>query len=842
MTASVSSRHAFGPIPPRPNDAVDRLQLGQRVDAAAHARIVFICAPAGFGKTTLMQQMAEQAGAQGQRVSWLRFEASPRPGAATWLERFAQACEEDQTIFVDEFDGVDASMSLHGMAQLLNSLEVGTRVCIACRQEPPLPLSRWRARAQLLELGQIDLRFSLAETDSFLRHQALRLDPRWHRTLHDKTQGWPAALRLAVIAMERHPDPERFITGFGGGSEFVASYIAEEVLENQPRALRDFMMRTCILERFDASVCAALDGEADASWMLSRLAKVQLIQQLPGPRGDYRFHPLLADVLRRELQRSDPAGEQVLHRRAASWWLEHDRPLAAVGHLMAGGDLPRALSVLAEQAEFLLKRGRAGLLCRWLDAMPRQLLSAWPDLQLAHAWAVMLTRGAQESLAVLSTVNLKGLADARVASHAQALQAMLLGLMDRVDEAHADALAHIEQMPMRSTFAHRMLRQTLASTSMVRGEVEAALRHADALRGGADRGEQPFPSALADSVQGAIQLMRGRLKEATVHLRRAVSEGAQDDLPERFAMPSVLLAEALYDAGDLQRCLPMLLDQLPLLSSIGLPDQLISAHVLVARMRWERGEVDAAIHTLDDLESVGRRFGLERAVASARLERASCYLMRGRLDAAQEELRRAEAVPCWPELEPRWHIANDLLTPSLLRARCLLHEGRHQDVLDLLAPLLAQARQAGRRRRALSMELLMSAALFRAGDKAAALRSLEPALSFAREEGFVSVLAALGPVLGDMEQALGAGATAKLPTPLAPPLPSRSNALVDPLTPKESRVLALLAKGLSNDVIAEQLFVSRSTVRTHLRSISAKLHATSRTHAVAVARDLSLLP
>lgn len=842
VAASASPHQAFGRAPPVPKDVVERLALRARVDGAAHARIVLICAPAGFGKTTALQQLSEQASAQGQRVCWLRFDASDRPAGERWLARFAAACREHEAVFVDDFDGVDASQLLAGMTRLLDPPDAGTRVHIACRQEPPLPWSRWRARAQLLEVGPVDLRFSAAETEAFLRHQPLRLDPPCLRRLHDKTQGWPAALRLAVIAMERHPAPDRFIAGFGGDSELIATYIAEEVLEGQARAVRDFMVRTCVLERLDASACAALGGEADAGWMLSRLANAQLIQRLPGPREGYRYHPLLADVLRRALHRSDPAGERLAHRRAAHWWMAQDQPLAAIGHLIAGDDLPQALSVLAGQAESLLKRGRAGLLCRWLDAMPQALLCTRPELQLAHAWAVMLTRGAQESLAVLSAIDLDGMADARVATHARALQAMLLGLMDRIDEAHADALGHIEQMPLRSAFAHRMLTQTLSSTSMVRGEVQAALRHADALRGGADRGEQPFPSALADSVQGAIQLMRGRLKEATAHLRRAVSEGTQDELPERFAMPSVLLAEALYDAGEVERCLPILLDHLPLLRVIGLPDQLISAHTLVARIRWSRGDADAAIQTLDELESVGRRFGLERAVASARLERARGYLARGRLAVAQEELRLAEALPCWPLLETRWHIANDLLTPALVRAQCLLQAGSAQAVLDLLGPRLLLARQAGRQRRALGMEILMAAGRYLAGERAAALRALQPAWSFAQEEGFVSAFRGQGAVVDEMVQALGEGASARPGPSAARALAAAAGSGLEPLTPQESKVLALLAQGLSNELIAQRLFVSRSTVRTHLRSISAKLRATSRTHAVAVARELSLLP
>ena len=337
----------------------------------------------------------------------------------------------------------------------------------------------------------------------------------------------------------------------------------------------------------------------------------------------------------------------------------------------------------------------------------------------------------------------------------------------------------------------------------------------------------------------------------------------------------MLYAGAVYESHQLALAEHLLNIYLPLARDVGLPDHMILSHTMRSRIAFQRGDIDAALHTITELEYLGHHRQLPRVVASARLERARVLVLQGQADAAALALDRADDASVWQRVAMQHMTAHDVEDMAIGRLRWQVVFGDAAAAARQAGVLATQARKALRLRRALRLQVLQALAWLRGGDAAAAADGLAAVLQPAAAEGFVHLLLDEGPAVGALLRCLRdapgpgvasdpitadhlqhllrivgadpdeAGQAVDRHSAALPPDSGRSSGPaagpVEPLTRKEIRVLQLLAEGYSNGAMAEKLFVSDSTVRTHLRNINMKLDARSRTQAVAIARKLGLM-
>ena len=458
---------------------------------------------------------------------------------------------------------------------------------------------------------------------------------------------------------------------------------------------------------------------------------------------------------------------------------------------------------------------------------------------------------------------------------------MLLAMMDRVEDANAIGREHLAQVPTGQPFADSVLCNAMAHVLGVLGEREQAQRLLDAAR----RGQQVagFNRMYSESVEGLLDLQQGRLRQATARFRLALGLGSGGPAaggsgggggggygPTRGnAWAGVLYAGAVYEAHQLAQAEHLLNVYLPLARDVGLPDHMILSHVMRSRIAFERGDIDTALQTLTELEYLGHHRQLPRVVASARLERARVLVLQGQADAAAQALDRADDSDVWQRVARHRHSAHDLDDIVTGRLRWQVQFGDAAAAARQAGAAAAQALASDRQRRALKLQVLQALALQRSGtsvDTAAAVALMVKLLQVAQAEGFVRLLLDEGPAVGSLlrraRAALHDGARGRS-DPLQDDCVQRlitlcgdegpadetdtrpavlpAAPLDEPLTRKEIRVLQLLAEGYSNSAMAEKLFVSDSTVRTHLRNINMKLNARSRTQAVAIARRLGVV-
>ncbi len=888
---------------------LQRTEICERIFNAGAARLVLLRAPAGFGKTTVMLQVRRRLEETGLQQAWLTLDRADNDvgrflaALTASLEPLIPALRKLQpldgqgpdelafalidtvaahpaplALFLDDFEVLQSPVVLGLVQELIDQLPRGAQLIIGSRGVPELGLGRLRARGRLLEVEPTQLRFSEAEVDGFLRQQrGLTLQPEDIRRLHRSTEGWAAALWLASVTLEHRDEPGRFIAGFSGSNAAVVDYLVDDVLSRQSDDVRGFLLRTSILAQLNPSLCDAVCQREDSAAMLRALEQAHLfLIPLQADHSEYRYHGMFAEFLRAQLVREYAREIPALHSAAAQWFLGVGRPVPAIEHALAAGDLALAFPLLEAEAQSLLDQGRVRLLSRWLDPLlDAGQLADRPMLQVLHAWAVCLARGPRAAAPLLERLEQRTDDDVEMRAHRLAMKPLLMVLTDRIDEAMPLTTELLVALPAEATFARGFLEVVLANLAMIAGRYHEALRLVDAARSRQPEHSSSFNFALSEAAEGAVDLTQGRLRKAIARLRLAVSAGTVD--PSRAtngnAMAGVLLAEALYEADQCEQAERLLAVYIPLICRVGIPDQLICAHVIMARIALDQSDADRAQQLLTELEHIGHRDGLSRVVASARLERVRMAVVEGRLARARAELDRCNDKLLWARVSRLSLRANVVETYDVAQARWSIAGGHAAQMVAPLRQELDAAERAQRERRALTLRLLLAQALYRDEQRNKAMRVLAKAVRLAAAEGYVRAFLDEGPLVLTMLRDLRTVPNALLDEAAATsgsddaPLAFIDRMLREPsaavadseaiaseagqrmgappsselLTRKEIQVMRLAAEGLSNDQIAERLFVAETTVRTHLRNINVKLDARNRMEAIAFVRRAGLI-
>jgi len=408
-------------------ELVSRPRLIERLNAGLHRKLTLVSAPAGFGKTTLL---SEWVGGCERPVAWLSLDESDSdparfftyliaalqrvdPGIGQGAQAMMQspqppppevlltalindiaAASQPFLLVLDDYHLITALAIHQLLAFLLEHQPPQMHLVIATREDPPLPLSRLRARGQTVEIRQADLRFTPEETADFLRRVTQAdLSSADVAALQQRTEGWIAGLQLAALSIRGHEDVQRLVQSFTGSHRYILDYLMDEVFQQQSADVQDFLLRTSILDRFTAALCDAVAERDDSRQVLLALEQANLfIVPLDESRQWYRYHRLFADLLR---HRSQMAGLQGLvphlHRQASQWYEANGFPAEAVHHALAGSDWERAATLIQDLSSMMLKRGEVVTLLGWFQALPDEVVLANPRLCYEYSWPLILS-------------------------------------------------------------------------------------------------------------------------------------------------------------------------------------------------------------------------------------------------------------------------------------------------------------------------------------------------------------------------------------------------------------------------------------------------------------------
>ncbi len=416
-------------VPPlNQQSLVHRQRLFDLFDKQSLPPLTLICAPAGFGKTTLLVAQLEQ---QPHPVAWVSLDENDNDASQFlhYLIAAIQTChptfgqkesialslpqatnflpmlrslvnqlnqfEQPLLLVLDDYHNINQSSSHEILNYLIEHRPSNLHLIITSRTEPPLLLSRLRVRRQLLEITEQDLRFTHQEASEFLNQiSKLQLTAEDISTLETRTEGWIAGLQLAAISLNNEADKTLFIQTFAGDDNYITDYLTDEVLKHQPKEIRDFLLQTSILSKLSPSLCDAITGHHDSATVLEKLERTKLfLIPLDNKRRWYRYHHLFAELLREQLTRICPNQLTSLHRAASQWLTEHNQPHEAMQHAFAIDDFEQALATLSAHGQHLFDEGQTITLKTWYQRLPEAIIKQSPEHMLRFIWTCFLGSG-----------------------------------------------------------------------------------------------------------------------------------------------------------------------------------------------------------------------------------------------------------------------------------------------------------------------------------------------------------------------------------------------------------------------------------------------------------------
>lgn len=891
--------------PPLRQNLVPRPSLVRRLDEGRQGRLVLVSAPAGFGKSTVVSEWVAGCARREPevRAAWLTldgedgdssrfliyvvaalrtaapdlspgvvgvFQASQQPAPESMLTALLNEIASlpyELVLVLDDYHLVDTDRVDEVLTFMLEHLPPQLHVVIATREDPRLPLARWRARGQLVELRAADLRFSASEATEFLnRALELELPAEDVVALEARTEGWIAGLQLAALSLRGRLGASAFIRAFTGSNRFVLDFLVEEVLNRQPQHVRSFLLQTAVLDRLCGDLCDAVTGRADGGEMLERLERANLfVVPLDDDRSWYRYHHLFADALQAHLLRERPDPRPALHRRASEWFEETGSRSEAIPHALRSEDVGWAAALIERAGSMTEDVSQSARWLAWARALPEEVIGSRPVLSVRFAWA-LLGRGELDAAEArlrdverLLEPGPGGPADALDESELRSLLATMAVARAYICHSVGDvpgtvkhAQRVLELLPEGGHPRHQQAVALIGMTYWAGGDLRAADRvftdYVAVLRAAGN-----IPDAIsANSVLPDIRVALGRLRDAVgavEQLLRFVVDQGEPLLPAAADLYRGL-GELDLERGDLTAAAQHLARSRELGEQAAAPVWRYRWAVAQARLKEAQGDLEGALDLLDQAERLFVRTPLPDVRPLAAL-RARIWAAQGRMTEVSDWMR-GQVISDADELS-YLHEFEHITLAGLLILGCGGDrvEGTVQDGLGLLERLVRAAEAGGRIGSAIEILILQALALEALNDRSSALPLLERALSLAEPEGYVGVFMNQGPPMIRLLQAAASGAVAPATASrLLAAVPagvrdgsgiSRSEAS-ESLSSREREVLQLLAAGLTNREIAARLYLSLYTVKAHARSINDKLGAHSRTQAVARGRQLGLLP
>ena len=880
-------------LPLTRQELVPRPRLQARISEGLRGPLTLITAPAGFGKTTLV---ASCIAGRGLPVAWLsldkndnqagRFlnylvaalheadhtvgreaaqlmaavQQAPPEAVLTSLINDLDRANSEIALVLDDYQTIGSQAVREQVAFLLEHCPKTFHLVIATRSDPPLPLTRLRARGQTVELRAADLSFTEPEAAQFLNDvMGLRLDAGSVAVLEERTEGWIAGLQMAALSMRDREDARGFIEGFSGTNRFILDYLLEEVLVSHPPEIQHFLLYTSILERLTAPLCDAVladdeEFESRSASILEYLERANLfLVHLDDERGWYRYHHLFADLLRARLHEAQPDLIPILHIRASAWLEQKGLITEAIYHLFAVQEIGRAADLIERHGPARMAQSDPSVL-QMADSLPPEMLVARPRIGLYQAWLLIIQGHIGKAIPLLNDMA-RQLAGAGPNPGQQWMQTIV-----------ASALAFLAP-PASTPDTHplpdvRLLDEIPAEEPILRNAASLLYGMALARRGDLDgavevsvkaiQGEKHQHGTPAIPTQAPfltrLYLILGRLHAAATLCREFLDPIKERGI--RFVYTSgsmkIDLGEVLYEWNRLVEAEQYIRD--------GLQDNEAWQNIMtdgfgliaLARVLRAKGDYAGAMQLVEKLETRLQSRSRPREFDE------DFHTLRVRLQLASGDLHNPFHWADQIQLSEDFDLHKERYRLTLARIR--LVQGRYTEVEKMLAGTTPAITAGSRTTRQLECNLLLAAAVAGQQRLPEAFGLIESSLALAEPEGYIRIFLDVGEPARELLAAYLRSAAPghrifaqkildafSLTRQASSPSPQPAG-LIEPLSGRELEVLHLVALGRTNQDIAQQLIVAPGTIKAHTASIYRKLDVANRTEAVARARQLEILP
>ncbi len=850
-------------VPRLRDDVVERTNLVGRLKAGLLCPLTLVSAPAGYGKTTLLAELASHTplawlsldeGDNDPIRFWTHFTAALRmrqPGLADYTFQMPVSIElppirsfltelinklseetslaQPNVIILDDYHLIKERDIHNDMAFLIEHLPWQLHLIISTRSDPPLPMARMRARGQLSEFRARDLRFSLDEIDTVLNDvMGLGLSRSDIEVLDVRTEGWIASLQMAAISMRKHHDIPAFIEAFKGTHRHVLDYLTGEVLSQQTEDIRSFLIKTSILNHLNGPLCDAITGRQDGSNMLEQLEAANLfLVSLDDERKWYRYHHLFSSLLVSRLQQQHPDLIMELNRKAADWFSQNGFIEEAITYALAARDFDLSAQLIDLITGECIVRTEHHTIMNWLSKLPPETITKYPVLAVSYATIFSHTGQIDKAEIWLEKIN-----------------GLPLPLPNSLSATMA--MAHIAIARQDDRKAAELLKRIIDNQEDA-GDVSTNPVAALVLS----------IKLFAGFLLGQLQKARGTLRIAVETCLDALNTPGADQLKDPWTtvigMNNLLLAELFYEYGELEKAMyhARIATEITHRThnqsfiAIGLTVMQLIRQAMEGNPA--NGDDQASEIFISEV-SRGKKEGYLSYPAMILPVLVRTFFSVGDLKAIVQCLKSFQQVVDLDKWRALYKVMpNGPIDVAIAYSR--LAEGKVGEAEELLKKMQQDAEKVGRNGNLIEILLLRALATRAMGNTRVAVDHVARALRLAEPEGYVRIFVDMGaPIAALLKEAGKRNITPdyvhRLLTEFTKkgiyhPLPA--NPLVQPLTDRELEILRLFAEDLSNREIAQKLVITLGTVKAHTHNIYGKLNVRGRTGAIKRAINLNLL-
>ncbi len=879
-------------MPQYRREMVPRPRFQDQLTEARTNRLLLISAPAGFGKTSLLSQwLAEQRNttawitldrSDNDLARFLRYlssgiqQAAPGTGTTvidilnspqaetpeiepllTLLINDLAEAANDIFIVLDDYHIIE-NINIHrGISFFIENMPNQVHLVISTRSDPPLPLARWRARRQMLEIRGDDLRFSSAETGELIKmltEHELSADEL--NILGEKTEGWAAGLQMAALSLLGKSDIAGYIKTFSGSNRYIMDYLVEEVLHSQTKETEAFLLQTSILERLNSQLCEAVTGQPGGQQQLENLENENMfLIPLDDRRQWYRYHRLFADLLSIRLQESQPELVTELHLRAARWFENNDYLTEAITHALASGNQMYTAKLVEKAAIELITRGELSTLTHYHELLPKEITSARPVLCVYFSWNFIFTGRIPESELLLDQAetilngeppdeqnkDLRGNIEVQRAFAAD-IRGDIPGAIELLNKAD-EHLAKTNYL-MRSVIPFIRARAYRLNGDMVKTNEQ--LREVARL---ARESGNIMTLATATYDLASTWKIEGKLRQAAA-LYEETLKTATEKKARRFGTVAKIdagMSDLRREWNDLAAAGRDVQEAIAGMKLWRNPTDLVIANMMQARIQQAQGDLDGALASVEKAEQIKQKATVFEPIGTMlETDRVKLWLNRGNTAAVNDWLEKHQTTDNQPALLRELE--------ELTRARVFLAQGKLPQALRILDNIEQGAEGGGRFGRLIEILIMKALADKTQGESDKAITSLAKALYLAEPEGYLRSFIDEGKPMAELlytlrhrqlmhphEYQIGKDYLSKLLAAFPETHKPGNTGLFEELSSREMEILRLLAEGKTNKQIAGELIISPGTVKAHTANIYRKLDAVNRTQAIALAREHKLL-
>ena len=856
-----------------------RENLIQKILGNKPKKLIYISAPAGYGKSTLMTQYYSTI-ANSQKSVWLTLDDLDND-LDTFISNLAYAWYgiEDVnykndiledilntsmkfSIFFDDFENITDKLVLNFLKQLIDYLPTNGEIIIASRSKHPFKTSTLDIDNHLLDIDLNDLAFSKNEIRDFIySYYSVELNPSQIEAIKNKTEGWIIALHLLGHTLQKNSATSDVIKLYSTNHNRLNQFISEEILSELNQEEEDFIYKISVLKSLNVESCNSLLNIDNSEEYLNNLVSKNIfLTKVDFSNNEYVFHNLFIEYIRNKFEKNNVSLFRSLNLKAANRSLDQHDFNSAIEHFIDAQNYAKAIDLLLHNSTELLKKGRVRFLVRCIEKIPKDIFLTVYKIQFIYAFALILNHRFEEAKSILEIISKQKKINS---DDYKILYCLWLSMTDNFEKGYEMCIKTYNPNKSYTSLLDNLFISIYSHYLISKNEIKFARELMNNVIRNSKSISKTFVHTIHEYNESCIDLFYGRIEQAYTRLHSnyfCTWRDNENTVPGGKPMIGTLYAEVLYEKNLLQESIKVAKNSLPYARKNGHIDSLISSYTIISKLEYRvSNNINKSLYYLKELEYLGIDYDSERIRMTALLEQSKLYYLNGDYDLCEKVLDSISNSDIWEKIQHFNLPAQNNENYKLMRLRLNIFHGDIFTNTNFINELISLTSTTDNFKLKIKLKLILSSYFIVKGDMRKSFNYFSSALVECSSERHYSTFLDEGPIVHNLIQifhnnknehmSLNISAREFLaelskninPAYLDHERFAKKDRRIINLSKRELEILEHTSEGLKNKDIAERMFLAETTVKAHLRRIHVKLDAHSRTEAISIARKNGLL-